>query len=103
MLRRLLTIIRSAVFVFGVCLAICGFAIAWLLRGPRSHWRSYVGRTEPEVIAALGHPMYNERVHHPGYVAGRPYGAWWPYSFAGRLCIDFDEQGRAIAQYRNDK
>jgi hypothetical protein len=91
--------------IFGLALAVLifGVPLAWFFRGPPSYWRSYVGRTEPEVVAALGPPRYNERTVHPDYVPGEPYLAWWPYSFGGRLCIDFDGSGRAVAQYRNDK
>jgi hypothetical protein len=66
-------------------------------------WHSYIGQSEGEVVAAIGTPGYNERVHNRGYVAGETYLAWWPYSVGGRFCIEFDANGKAVAQYRNDK
>jgi hypothetical protein len=77
--------------------------ILWALVGPPKFWFSYVGKTEQEIVQSLGEPAFNYRIIHPDYKPGDEYYAYWVVGFGGRLVIDFDANGKAVDQYRNDK
>ena len=93
---------RRNALEIAVTVAVVAFVLAGLYLGLWGKFhRSYLGRTEAQVVAALGSPMHDSR-SGPDYHAGDPYWLGWYFAVGRTLTLHF-EDGTVVRQEYGDK